>query len=78
MAISSKGTDLEGEPIIDALAENVQSTTRGTVIAKGDASVSTEHALAALYAAGIDNCLIKIDGPKCRFLTAAQRNFVKR
>lgn len=28
--------DIEGEPIIDALAENVTYTTRGTVISKGD------------------------------------------
>ena len=51
--------DLEGEPTIDALAEFVTSTTRGTVISRGEVVVSTiEHALAALYAAGIDNCLI--------------------
>ena len=29
--------DLEGEPIIPAIAENVVETTRGTVVAKGDA-----------------------------------------
>ena len=45
--------DVEGQPVIDALAEFVTSTTRGTVISRGDVSVSTiEHALAALYAAG--------------------------
>ncbi|MCI9607465.1 MAG: bifunctional UDP-3-O-[3-hydroxymyristoyl] N-acetylglucosamine deacetylase/3-hydroxyacyl-ACP dehydratase [Muribaculaceae bacterium] len=72
-------TDLEGEPIIDALAENVQSTTRGTVIAKGDASVSTsEHALAALYAAGIDNCLIKIDGPEMPILDGSAKEFCEK
>ena len=54
--------DLEGEPVIDALAENVTATTRGTVISKGDIKISTiEHALAALYAFGIDNCLIKLN-----------------
>ena len=36
--------DLEGEPIIDAVAENVVDTQRGTVVAKGDVRVSTiEH-----------------------------------
>ena len=29
--------DLEGQPIIEALAENVVETSRGTVIAEGDA-----------------------------------------
>ena len=57
--IKIERTDLEGNPTIDALAENVVETTRGTVIAQGSAKVSTvEHALASLYDAGIDNCLI--------------------
>lgn len=34
-------TDLEGEPIVDALAENVVNTQRGTVVARGETSVST-------------------------------------
>ena len=61
--------DLEGEPIIDALAEYVTATTRGTVISRGDVSVSTiEHAMAALYSAGIDNCLIKLNAPEMPIL----------
>lgn len=52
--------DLDDQPILDAVAENVVDTTRGTVLAKNGVKVSTvEHALAALYAAGIDNCLIQ-------------------
>ena len=47
-----KRVDLEGQPVVDALAENVVETTRGTVIGKGDVRISTiEHAMAALYAA---------------------------
>ena len=54
--------DLEGEPIIDAVAENVVDTQRGTVVAKGDVRVSTiEHGMSALYAMGIDNCLIQVN-----------------
>ena len=61
--------DLEGAPVIDALAENVVETTRGTVIGRGSAKVSTvEHALAALYAAGIDNCLIEVNAPELPIL----------
>ncbi|MDE6176840.1 MAG: UDP-3-O-acyl-N-acetylglucosamine deacetylase, partial [Paramuribaculum sp.] len=61
--------DLEGQPVIDALAENVVATERGTVIKKGEATVSTiEHAMAALYAAGVDNCLIKVNGPEMPIL----------
>ena len=55
--------------MIDALAENVMETTRGTVIGRGSAKVSTvEHALAALYAAGIDNCLIEVNAPELPIL----------
>ncbi|MBQ2235969.1 MAG: UDP-3-O-acyl-N-acetylglucosamine deacetylase, partial [Muribaculaceae bacterium] len=64
--------DLEGQPTIDALAENVVDTRRGTVIASKsnrEARVSTiEHALAALYAAGIDNCFIDVDAPELPIL----------
>ena len=52
-------TDLEGQPIIDAVADNVGETTRGTVLSKNGVKVSTvEHGMAALYALGIDNCLM--------------------
>ena len=68
--------DLEGEPVIDALAENVTDTDRGTVIARGDVRISTvEHALAALYAAGVDNCLIKVTGPEIPILDGSARQF---
>ncbi|MDE6331027.1 MAG: UDP-3-O-acyl-N-acetylglucosamine deacetylase, partial [Muribaculaceae bacterium] len=61
--------DLEGEPIVDAVAENVVATNRGTVIGKGDITISTiEHAMAALYAAGIDNVLIKLNGSEMPIL----------
>lgn len=69
-------TDLEGEPILDALAENVVSTARGTVIARGEVSVSTiEHAMAALYAAGVDNVLIRINGPEMPILDGSAQEF---
>lgn len=67
-----KRIDLEGEPIIETLAENVTETTRGTVVsskANKNVKVSTiEHALAALYTAGIDNCLIEVDAAELPIL----------
>lgn len=67
-----KRIDLEGEPIIEALAENVTETTRGTVVSsKADKNVKVstiEHALAALYTAGIDNCLIEVDAAELPIL----------
>ena len=42
--------DLEGKPLIEAVADNVVETTRGTVLAKNDIKVSTvEHGMAALH-----------------------------
>lgn len=71
--------DVEGQPVIDALAEFVTSTTRGTVISRGDVSVSTiEHALAALYAAGIDNCLIQLNAPEMPILDGSAREYCEK
>ncbi|WP_314666220.1 bifunctional UDP-3-O-[3-hydroxymyristoyl] N-acetylglucosamine deacetylase/3-hydroxyacyl-ACP dehydratase [Prevotella aurantiaca] len=71
--------DLEGQPIIDAVAENVIDTQRGTVIAKDDARVSTiEHGMAALYAMGIDNCLIQINGPEFPILDGSAAMYVDK
>lgn len=75
-------TDLPGEPIIDALAENVVDTSRGTVIAlPADASVrvsTIEHALAALLACGVDNCLVQVDGPEFPILDGSSRYYVQQ
>ncbi|MBD5386981.1 bifunctional UDP-3-O-[3-hydroxymyristoyl] N-acetylglucosamine deacetylase/3-hydroxyacyl-ACP dehydratase [bacterium] len=73
-----KRVDIEGEPVIDALAENVIDTTRGTVLGKNGVVVSTvEHALAALYASGIDNCLIEVDGPELPILDGSAIRYVE-
>lgn len=72
-------TDLDGQPTIDCLAEYVADTQRGTVLVRGDVRVSTiEHAMAALYAAGIDNCLIQLDGPEMPILDGSAMPFVEK
>lgn len=71
--------DLPGEPIIEAIAENVIDTQRGTVLAKNDVRVSTiEHGMAALYAYGIDNCLIQVNGPEFPILDGSAIEYVKK
>ena len=73
-----KRVDLEGEPVIDALAENVGATQRGTVLMKGDVHVSTvEHAMSALYALGVDNCLIEVNAPEFPILDGSSIEYVK-
>lgn len=71
--------DLEGMPIIDAVAEHVVDTQRGTVLGKGDVHVSTvEHGLAALYALGIDNCLIQVNGPEFPILDGSAAMYITK
>ena len=72
-------TDLEGQPVIDALAENVKETTRGTVLFNGNVRCSTvEHGLAALYANGIDNVLIDVNGPEFPILDGSAAPYVEK
>lgn len=72
-------TDIEGAEPIDAVAENVVDTCRGTVIASGDVKISTiEHAMAALYAANVDNCLIEINGPEVPILDGSAKIFAEK
>ena len=74
-----KRVDLPEEPIVDAVAENVVETQRGTVIARGDVKISTiEHALAALYAAGIDNCLVEVNAPELPILDGSAITYAEK
>lgn len=73
-----KRIDLEDQPVIDALAENVAGTQRGTVLSKNGIQVSTiEHAMAALYAYGIDNCMIEVNAPEFPILDGSSRFFAE-
>ena len=70
--------DLEGAPEIPALSEFVKGTERGTVLVKGEATVSTvEHAMAALYAKGVDNCIIEVNAPEFPILDGSSRLYVE-
>ena len=70
--------DVEGQPLIEALAENVTETQRGTVVSNGTEHVSTiEHGLSALYALGVDNCLMKVDGPEFPILEGSAKLYVE-
>lgn len=80
--IKVQRVDLPGEPVIPALAEYVVDTSRGTVIAHPDDAsirVSTiEHAMAALFAKGVDNCLIQVDGPEFPILDGSARFYIQQ
>jgi UDP-3-O-[3-hydroxymyristoyl] N-acetylglucosamine deacetylase/3-hydroxyacyl-[acyl-carrier-protein] dehydratase len=71
-------TDLEGEPTIDGIADNVVDTSRGTTIEHNGVRVSTvEHVLASLSGLGIDNAFIKVDGPEMPIMDGSAKFFVE-
>ena len=71
-------TDLEGRPTYEAIADYVTATERGTVLERGAWKVSTvEHALSALYAMGVDNCLIEVDGPEMPILDGSAKYYLQ-
>lgn len=60
--IKFKRVDIEGFPIIEAVADYVTDTSRGTTLNKNNVSVKTvEHLLAAVVGLGIDNLLVEIN-----------------
>lgn len=73
-----KRTDLEGQPVIDALASNVVTTDRGTTLTKGEAKVyTTEHVLAALVGSGIDNCMLELNAQETPILDGSSKLFME-
>lgn len=71
--------DLPGQPVINALAENVVSHELGNVLAENGADIRyTEHALAALYACEIDNCLIDVNASEFPILDGSSILFVSK
>lgn len=62
---------------VPALAENVIDTSRATVIGHDGASVSTtEHLLSALFAMGVSNADIRVDGREIPIADGSARAFV--
>ncbi|MEG0725432.1 MAG: bifunctional UDP-3-O-[3-hydroxymyristoyl] N-acetylglucosamine deacetylase/3-hydroxyacyl-ACP dehydratase [Mucinivorans sp.] len=76
--IRFRRVDLDGKPEVAALAENVVETSRSTVIAQGDARVSTiEHLMAALWGMGIDNAMVEIDAVEVPILDGSAKLWVE-
>jgi len=76
--ICLRRVDLPGQPCHQALADYVSGTERGTVLERGKWKISTvEHALSALYAMGVDNCIIDVDAPEMPILDGSARLFIE-
>ena len=61
-----------------AHAEHVAETRRATVLGNGTATVSTvEHLLAALFAMGVDNAAIEVEGPEVPVMDGSSAAFAE-
>ncbi|MGC6285299.1 MAG: bifunctional UDP-3-O-[3-hydroxymyristoyl] N-acetylglucosamine deacetylase/3-hydroxyacyl-ACP dehydratase [Polaribacter sp.] len=70
--------DLEGFPIIEAKAEYVVNTQRGTNLEKNGVQIQTsEHILAAAVGLDIDNLLIEIDASEPPIMDGSSKYFVE-
>ncbi|MAV24164.1 MAG: UDP-3-O-[3-hydroxymyristoyl] N-acetylglucosamine deacetylase [Gammaproteobacteria bacterium TMED278] len=75
--ISFIRTDIDPENVISASAENVGDTTLSTALVKDNIKISTiEHLLSAIAGLGVDNCLIKVDGPEIPIMDGSSSPFV--
>ena len=76
--IKFRRTDIEGAPVVEALADYVTDTSRGTTIEKKGVRISTiEHVMAALWGCGVDNALIDIDAPETPIMDGSARQYVE-
>ena len=71
-------TDLPEKPVIDAIAEHVTETSRGTTLSHNGASVATiEHVLAAFNGMCVDNAIIELNGPEAPIMGGSSNTFVR-
>ncbi len=71
-------TDLEGEPSIEAHANYVTDTQRGTNLEKNGVIINTsEHVLAAIVGCDLDNITIEMDSPEPPILDGSSKFFVE-
>ena len=70
--------DLEGQPIIEADANYVVNTQRGTNLEKLGVKIQTpEHVLAALVGSDLDNIIIELDASELPIMDGSSIHFVK-
>lgn len=71
-------TDLEGNPVIEADANYVVNTQRGTNLEKRGVKIQTsEHVLAALVGCDVDNVIIELNAPEPPIMDGSSKFFVE-
>ncbi len=75
---SFKRVDLEGTPLIEADANYVTNTQRGTCLEKNGVTIQTsEHVLAALVGLDLDNVIIELDASEPPIMDGSSKYFVE-
>lgn len=75
---SFKRVDLEGCPVIEADANYVTNTQRGTCLEKNGVTIQTsEHVLAALVGLGIDNVIIELNASEPPIMDGSSKFFLE-
>lgn len=70
--------DLEGHPLIEADAQYVVNTQRGTNLEKRGVKIQTsEHVLAALVGMEVDNCIIELNASEPPIMDGSSKFFVE-
>ncbi|MEZ4779415.1 MAG: bifunctional UDP-3-O-[3-hydroxymyristoyl] N-acetylglucosamine deacetylase/3-hydroxyacyl-ACP dehydratase [Flavobacteriaceae bacterium] len=70
--------DLEGHPVIEADANYVVNTQRGTNLEKLGVKIQTsEHVLAALVGMEVDNCIIELNASEPPIMDGSSKYFVE-
>ena len=71
-------SDLEPNVEIPAIFEHVGDTTLSTTLYKEGSRISTiEHLLSAIAGLGVDNCIIKVNGPEIPIMDGSAKDFVE-
>ncbi len=71
-------TDLEGKPEIEASADYVSDTMRGTTLEKNGVRINTvEHILAAITGMDLDNVIIELDASEVPIVDGSAMPFVE-
>lgn len=72
-------TDIEGCPVIPATAAYAKDADRSSCLEKDGVRIFTmEHALAALYGCGIDNCIMELTGDEFPILDGSAKYYVEQ
>lgn len=70
--------DLEGSPVIEADANYVVNTQRGTNLEKNGVKIQTsEHVLAALVGMEVDNCILELNASEPPIMDGSSKFFVE-